>query len=303
MDLLKLISAKLKENPGVIFGIVYPYILGLVVVIGLYYISKLDFVAKQNIPAVVPDTNVVKDLPLVEARTIPAVDINNFAEPITDLLETGKNVFVTMCASCHGEDGKGNGPGAAALNPPPKNFASEVGWKNGQTLSGIYTTLQEGIPGTGMISYKILTSKDKFSLAHYIRSEFVSNPLETSSDELAALNQLYNLSAGTDIPTQIPVANAIQIVVDENLTRVEKVQNALIQIQNNLSAGAKLFSMVTDDKFQAISVLVIEEDWNNENRFRKLLKRNVNLNGFNGQIFSLTDNEWSSLFSFLKNNI
>jgi len=303
MDYLKLISSKLKENPGAIFGIVYPYILGLVVIIGLYYISKLDFVTKQNIPAIVPDTMVVTDLPLVEARTIPAIDIKKFAEPKADILETGKNLFVTMCASCHGEDGKGNGPGAAALNPPPKNFVSEEGWKNGHTLSGIYTTLQVGIPGTGMISYEILTSKDKFSLAHYIRSEFVSNPLEASPDDLAALDQLYNLSAGTDIPAQIPVANAIQIVVDENITQVEKVQNALTQVQNSSSDGVNVFYKVTDDQFIALSGLVMDHNWTNENSFKELLIRNLNYNGFNSQIYSLTNNEWSLLFSFLKNNI
>ncbi len=67
-----------------------------------------------------------------------------------------------------------------------------------------------------MISYEILTPKDKFSLIHYIRSEFVRNPPEAGPDELTALDQLYNISAGTDIPAQIPVADAIQIVVDEN---------------------------------------------------------------------------------------
>jgi mono/diheme cytochrome c family protein len=282
---------------------VYPYILGLVVIIGLYYVSKLDFVTKQKIPAVVPDTTVFSDLPLVRARTIQAADIKKFAEPNTDLLKAGKNIFVTMCASCHGEDGKGNGPGAAALNPAPKNFASEEGWKNGQKLSDIYTTLQEGIPGTGMISYEILTPKDKFSLAHYIRTEFISNPPINTPDELAALDQLYNISAGKYIPAQIPVANAIQIVVNENLLQTKKVKTALTNIQNSSSHGAKLFSKVADDEFQAISGLVIEEDWNDENSFRKLVNRSVNLNGFNGQIFSLNDDEWSILFSFLKNNI
>ena len=175
MDLLKLISSKLKENPGAIFGMLYPYILALIIVIGLYYISKMDFITRQKIPAVVPDTTIISDIPMVQARTVLAIDIKKLAEPTTELLEAGKNIFVTMCASCHGEDGKGNGPGAAALNPPPRNLANVEGWKNGQTLSGIYTTLQEGIPSTGMISYEILTPKDKFSLAHYIRSEFIND--------------------------------------------------------------------------------------------------------------------------------
>jgi len=303
MELLKLISSKLKENPGAIFGMLYPYILAVIVVIGLYYISKMDFITKQKIPAVVPDTTIISDLPIVQARTVTAIDIKKLAAPTTDLLAAGKNIFVTMCASCHGEDGKGNGPSAAALNPPPKNFASEEGWKNGQTLSGIYTTLQEGIPATGMISYEILTPKDKFSLAHYIRSEFINDSPKDSPDDLAALDQLYNISAGKDIPAQIPVADAIQIVVKENLSQIEKVKTALTNIQSSSSEGANLFCKVTDDEFIALSGLVVDNAWNDENSFKKLLTGNLNNNGFNGKIFSITDNEWSILFSFLKNTI
>ena len=34
----------------------------------------------------------------------------------------GKQVFVTNCASCHGEGGKGDGPVGAVLDPPPRDF-------------------------------------------------------------------------------------------------------------------------------------------------------------------------------------
>ena len=30
--------------------------------------------------------------------------------------------FMTYCAKCHGEQGKGNGPGAAMLNPKPRDY-------------------------------------------------------------------------------------------------------------------------------------------------------------------------------------
>lgn len=34
----------------------------------------------------------------------------------------GKKLFDTYCWTCHGKDGKGDGPAGAALNPPPQNF-------------------------------------------------------------------------------------------------------------------------------------------------------------------------------------
>jgi mono/diheme cytochrome c family protein len=35
----------------------------------------------------------------------------------------GKETFKMFCASCHGEGGKGDGPGGKGLTPPPLDFA------------------------------------------------------------------------------------------------------------------------------------------------------------------------------------
>ncbi len=37
-------------------------------------------------------------------------------------LAWGKEIFLTRCASCHGEDGKGDGPAASALKVPPSDL-------------------------------------------------------------------------------------------------------------------------------------------------------------------------------------
>ena len=36
----------------------------------------------------------------------------------------GKETFLRYCASCHGEDGKGDGPAAVAMKPPPSDLTT-----------------------------------------------------------------------------------------------------------------------------------------------------------------------------------
>lgn len=35
----------------------------------------------------------------------------------------GKEKFTMFCVTCHGETGKGDGPGGAGLQPPPRDFS------------------------------------------------------------------------------------------------------------------------------------------------------------------------------------
>ncbi|MEB2311155.1 MAG: c-type cytochrome [Sorangiineae bacterium] len=47
------------------------------------------------------------------------------ADPAAD----AKKMFAGECSTCHGADGKGDGPGAAALNPKPRDFA-DAAWQD-----------------------------------------------------------------------------------------------------------------------------------------------------------------------------
>lgn len=49
-----------------------------------------------------------------------------FAEEFTGDAAKGKEVFEGMgtCWTCHGKEGKGEGPAGAALNPPPRDFTT-----------------------------------------------------------------------------------------------------------------------------------------------------------------------------------
>lgn len=304
-DLNKIIKTKLQElksNPGSIFGLIYPYVFILITIIGFLYVINLNYIARQNVNPPLPDTTAHADLTVMQAKNIPPVDITKIGEPTPELLAKGKNIFTTVCISCHGEAGKGDGPAGSALNPKPQNFTSKDGWKNGPKLTQIYKTLQDGIPGSGMASYEYLTPEEKFGLAHYIRTTFIPNPPKDSPDDFTNLDQLYNLSKGKEIPAQIPVSQATIFVIDENDSRVQDITRTLSTIASNISDSAvQLFDKITDNKFRALVSLERSLDWKqNEKLFINTVVNNVNLNGFNRQVFNLSGSEWDLLHSYLK---
>ncbi len=73
------------------------------------------------------------------------------------------------CVTCHGAQGKGDGPVGAALKPKPRNFA-DAKWKNGTELAAVIKSIENGIPGSGMTAYKgVLTDDEIKAVAEHVR--------------------------------------------------------------------------------------------------------------------------------------
>ena len=109
------------------------------------------------------------EYPATARKVIPPIDPQTVMTPNPALMERGRAVYVQTCATCHGLEGKGDGPGGAGLNPKPRNFTAQAGWKNGTRLEDIYKTLEEGIKGSSMVSYNYLSKKDRMALAHVVQ--------------------------------------------------------------------------------------------------------------------------------------
>jgi mono/diheme cytochrome c family protein len=60
-----------------------------------------------------------------------------------------RQVFDTRCVVCHGTHGKGDGPGAAALNPKPRAFGDPA-WQKSAEDARIAKTIVEGGAATGL---------------------------------------------------------------------------------------------------------------------------------------------------------
>ena len=297
------ILEQIRSNQGAAFGLLYPYVLVIILAMGLYYLGTMGSVVQQKIPPLISEVPEVVDLTVQQPRSIPPVDVKLISNSTSELIEKGRGIYQVTCAGCHGEEGAGAGPASVGLNPAPRNFTKHEGWKNGETISGMYTTLQEGIPNGSMIAYDFLTPEEKFGLIHYMRTAFITDPPVDTDSELEALDKIYNLSAGTEVPGQIPTEFAGQLIVDENFDKIEKVRitNEHILL-NQIDHSARLLINVADDLQIALSTLVNSDKWrSNKNAMMNFLTSNVNQNGFNGRIFILNQEEWSSLYNYLNN--
>ncbi len=56
--------------------------------------------------------------------------------------------FQSLCSTCHGTTGHGDGPGAAAINPKPRSFA-DVAWQESVTDEQIQKTIVFGGAAVG----------------------------------------------------------------------------------------------------------------------------------------------------------
>lgn len=62
--------------------------------------------------------------------------------------EEARTIFSTRCFTCHGPEGAGDGPGAAALMPKPRNF-QDPGWQGSVSDEHIETIIQHGGAAVG----------------------------------------------------------------------------------------------------------------------------------------------------------
>jgi mono/diheme cytochrome c family protein len=70
------------------------------------------------------------------------------AVPAADAQAEADKIFMTRCASCHGIDGRGDGPGAANLNPKPRNYHDKA-WQKSVTDEHIKKTIVYGGAAVG----------------------------------------------------------------------------------------------------------------------------------------------------------
>ncbi len=91
-------------------------------------------------------------------------------------LTKGEALYVEHCASCHGAEGRGNGPGARFLSVRPRDF-TQAAYRYRSTQVGnlpldgdLYRTLHRGLPGTSMPSWRELDPEQIWLLVDYVQT-------------------------------------------------------------------------------------------------------------------------------------
>jgi mono/diheme cytochrome c family protein len=84
-------------------------------------------------------------------------------------IEHGSQLFASGgCASCHGDEGRGDGLAAPSLPIKPRNFTAGR-FHRGSTTTDIYTSIATGLDGTPMGSFsKVLGPDDLWDIAMFV---------------------------------------------------------------------------------------------------------------------------------------
>jgi mono/diheme cytochrome c family protein len=62
--------------------------------------------------------------------------------------EEGKKLYMQFCSTCHGQSGKGDGPGAAALNPKPRDHTDKA-YMSQLSEDHVFKVIKEGGASVG----------------------------------------------------------------------------------------------------------------------------------------------------------
>jgi mono/diheme cytochrome c family protein len=142
----------------------------------------------------------------------------------SDIVGRKNGLYREHCAHCHGISGDGLGPTAAFLNPYPRDYRPGVfKFKSTEradkpTHADLVRILHNGIPGTSMPSFALLSGSQVDALAEYVK--YLSIRGET---ELALMRAFFEL----DDDAQGTLPETKEFLVGETLAPIaEKWQSA-----------------------------------------------------------------------------
>src|SRR5262249_42484711 len=91
--------------------------------------------------------------------------------PDTNSLRAGRMIYMSQCTACHGLSGRGDGPAANGMNPPPANLPYHQATAAGHPDGQIFEWISKGFPGSAMPAFEgTLTEEQRWDVINYIRT-------------------------------------------------------------------------------------------------------------------------------------
>jgi mono/diheme cytochrome c family protein len=98
----------------------------------------------------------------------------------------GRSVYLARCATCHGPEGRADGPIAGSLLGPPVGNLSQGPWKHGDRPDQVMAVISRGVPGTRMSGWGEILEESALravtAYVYYLAGKPVPNELRASVD-------------------------------------------------------------------------------------------------------------------------
>jgi high-affinity iron transporter len=170
-------------------------------------------------------------------------------------LARGAEVYQANCASCHGTLGRGEGPAAAGLDPPPANLADAGALRDVSPLD-YFQKITIGVTGTAMPGFESqLSFEDRWAAAAYATVLRLPAP---AGDVPPALRAFATSARMSDAALAQAVAPDLDPASPATLARVAAVRNyQLVELAGN--AAGPIFTQVRAQIDSAIDLAQAEQ--------------------------------------------
>ncbi len=93
----------------------------------------------------------------------------NPIDPTADSIAAGRATYFRECASCHGDDGHGDGPGAQGLSIPPSDFRIHIPFHSDRFF---FLVMSNGF-GSAMPGFAdLLSEEDRWNVLNFLQSRY-----------------------------------------------------------------------------------------------------------------------------------
>jgi len=182
---------------------------------------------------------------------VPAHPTTYASSPVgytTRVISVGAALYASNCSSCHGRDGRGDGPGPPSPSTRPRDLAEQVQQRKGGDL---FWSIAHGIPGTPMPEFgSRLSETEIWSLIQFLDAQSAARNASAMTERVKPLLPVpapdftYELAGG---PQQTLLGSRDERVIllvlytlPESLTRLADIA---ANVRDYAKAGARVIAV------------------------------------------------------------